>query len=70
MISIRPYTESMKLAANMLNYELILGRIVPTNAKTKFNFNTNAIKFVHNIKKHKVVANENLLVILFTATPL
>ena len=57
-ISIGPYTESMRLAANTLNYDVILGKKWTSEHNAKIDCLNNVIEFQHRNRTHKITASE------------
>ena len=57
-ICIGGYTQKMRLAANPLNYDLILGKKWTTDHKAIINCYTNEIRFSHKGKNYHVIAKD------------
>ena len=57
-ISLGDYAEKMRLAASLLNYELILGKTWTSAHKAIINCYTNEISFSHKGKMYNIVAKD------------
>ena len=57
-ISMAGYSQKMRLAANPLNYDLILGKKWTTNHKAVVNCYTNEISFSHKGKQYTMIAKD------------